>query len=69
MRATGYPVIPTELSRDKGTQYIQPYYDYNEQNGISWIYLDLTDTGGNGYYPATHPAEWPRTWPADPFYQ
>jgi hypothetical protein len=68
LRAAGYPVIATEMSRAKGRQYVKPFFDYQEQNGVSWIYLDLSVRGGNSGTPVLHPSEWPRTWPTDPFY-
>lgn len=66
LRSAGYPVIATEMSTIKGSQYIKPYWDYHEAKKISWIFLDLNP--GNTYNPTPHPSVWTKQWPADPFY-
>ncbi len=68
-----YPVIVTEFADlpDKDT-YPLTIWDFCENKGISWMYLDLRflPDGGYGNYGegVVDPAAWPLTWPADPAY-
>ena len=68
-----YPVIITEFADlpAKNT-YPLTIWDFCENKGISWMYLDLRflPDGGYGNYGdgVWDPDAWPLTWPADPYY-